>query len=83
MINLSKKNIKQSDAVEGSLSAIISVFSNAVTQLAALQETASDAIKREENKIMEAQMEINSLQESLEKISSVKDNISKMINPAI
>lgn len=78
-----KKQIKKSETIATSLNSILAVFKNAVSQMQLLEETAYNAIREEENKIAEAQIEINTLQESLHQVSAVKENISKLIEPAV
>lgn len=78
-----KKQIKKSETIATSLNSILAVFKNAVSQMQLLEETAYNAIREEENKIVESQMEINTLQESLHQVSTVKENISKLIEPAV
>lgn len=78
-----KKQTKKSKTIATSLNSILAVFKNAVSQMQSLEETAYNAIREEENKIAEAQIEINTLQESLHQVSAVKENISKLIEPAV
>lgn len=78
-----KKQTKKSETIATSLNSILAVFKNAVSQMQLLEETAYNAIREEENKIAEAQIEINTLQESLHQVSAVKENISKLIEPAV
>lgn len=81
---MKKKNqTKKSETIATSLNSILAVFKNAVSQMQSLEETAYNAIREEENKIAEAQIEINTLQESLHQVSAVKENISKLIEPAV
>lgn len=78
-----KNQTKKSETIATSLNSILAVFKNAVSQMQSLEETAYNAIREEENKIAEAQIEINTLQESLHQVSAVKENISKLIEPAV
>lgn len=78
-----KKQTKKSETIATSLNSILAVFKNVVSQMQLLEETAYNAIREEENKIAEAQIEINTLQESLHQVSAVKENISKLIEPAV
>lgn len=78
-----KKQIKKSETIATSLNSILAVFKNAVSQMQLLEEAAYNAIREEENKIAEAQIEVNTLQESLHQVSAVKENISKLIEPAV
>lgn len=77
-----KKQIKKSETIATSLNSILAVFKNAVSQMQLLEETAYNAIREEENKIAEAQMEISAMQESLKQITSVKENIQNLLQPA-
>lgn len=78
-----KKQIKKSETIATSLNSILAVFKNAVSQMQLLEETAYNAIREEENKIAESQIEISTLQDSLHQVSAVKENISKLIEPAV
>lgn len=78
-----KNQTKKSETIATSLNSILAVFKNVVSQMQSLEETAYNAIREEENKIAEAQIEINTLQESLHQVSAVKENISKLIEPAV
>lgn len=77
-----KEQIKKSETISNSLNSILAVFKNIITQMQALEETAYDGIRDEENKITAAQMEISAMQESLKQITSVKENIQNLLQPA-
>lgn len=77
-----KKQIKKSETIATSLNSILSVFKNIVSQMQSLEETAYNNIREEENKITEAQMEISAMQESLKQITSVKESIQNLLQPA-
>lgn len=77
-----KRQIKKSETISNSLNSILSVFKNIVSQMQLLEETAYNSIREEENKITEAQMEINAMQEPLKQITSVKENIQNLLQPA-
>lgn len=77
-----KRQIKKSETISNSLNSILSVFKNIVSQMQSLEETAYNNIREEENKITEAQMEISAMQESLKQITSVKENIQNLLQPA-
>jgi len=77
-----KRQIKRSETISNSLNSILSVFKNIVSQMQSLEETAYNSIREEESKITEAQMEISAMQESLKQITSVKENIQNLLQPA-
>lgn len=77
-----KRQIKKSETISNSLNSILAVFKNVITQMQVLEETAYNGIRDEENKITEAQMEISAMQESLKQITSVKENIQNLLQPA-
>lgn len=77
-----KRQIKKSETISNSLNSILAVFKNIITQMQVLEETAYNGIREEENKIIEAQMEISAMQESLKQITSVKENIQNLLQPA-
>lgn len=79
-VRTKKKFIKRSEAIASTLDSVTAAFSNVVSQLATLQDTATDAIAEEEAKIADAQAEISNLREVLTRTSHIKDNISNLLS---
>lgn len=77
---MKKKFIKRSEAIASTLDSVTAAFSNVVSQLATLQDTATEAIAEEEAKIADAQNEIINLREVLTRTSHIKDNISNLLS---
>lgn len=75
-----KVKLKKSESISSALDSVIVAFSNVVSQLATLQDTATEAIAEEEAKIADAQREISNLREVLTRTSNIKDNISNLLS---
>ena len=75
-----KVKLKKSESISSALDSVTAAFSNVVSQLATLQDTATEAIAEEEAKIADAQNEISNLREVLTRTSHIKDNISNLLS---
>ena len=74
--------MKPSESLANKLDNVLSVFSNALSSLNMLASETQFAINQQEEKIKEARLEVEAMTSTLNQINGVKDNITKLLEPA-
>ena len=74
--------MKPSESIANKLDNVLSVFSNALSSLNMLASETQFAINQQEEKIKEARLEVEAMTTTLNQINGVKDNITKLLEPA-
>ena len=86
IISIMKKKkspvMKPSESLANKLDNVLSVFSNALSSLNMLASETQFAINQQEEKIKEARLEVEAMTSTLNQINGVKDNITKLLEPA-